>query len=682
MTRKHLLTYLSLSTVSIAQPVFDLYGKNLTVFSASKLSSLEVSVFFVGVLLGPALLAAVLDRLTRFLGPVVNESSRLVVLGGFSALTGLAVARWAQLDNDAAAVGLGLVFMVGLPWAFDRFKPVREWSRWLAVLSLALGATTFLQLKPLIMPLSGTTSGATVANDDLSVFMVVLDELPLFALLGPDGAINKERFPGFAALADESTWYRNNIAASNFTHQAVPAILASSRPVRDGGPFLYSYPHNIFTLYSDAMKVSGTEPVTTLCPQAVCNGDSETGQGFSVTRFRRFVKDAGIVYGQRVLPPFLREKLPAVDQGWGGFAAVREKFKQQLRDQVFSQQQAVIKGAAEFAASKEPMVQVVHALMPHAPWRLTPDERVAPLSPEIGTQNPEDEDGVRDTYQTFLHQLAATDRAIGEAIDTLRASGKWDTTMFVLTADHGISFLPTLPQRNTDFTDMDQANDVYRVPTFVKYPGQKKGGTSDCATTNLDLLPTVNDVMGLKSGWRFDGASLRDGCPHDGNDRPVVSATGETAVMAGGFEVVRGRAEAYAMTVPNEGGASRIAAVGESASMIGRPVSSDVGSSVVASWTLRQKDAFRDIDDAHGATVPATVTGTVRLKEPAFEGTEAVIAVDGIAAGVIGEISGQEGDVRFTAVLDYALLTKGPHTVELFVRGADGSVTRVGPPAG
>jgi hypothetical protein len=64
-----------------------------------------------------------------------------------------------------------------------------------------------------------------------------------------------------------------------------------------------------------------------------------------------------------------------------------------------------------------------------------------------------------------------------------------------------------------------------------------------------------------------------------------------------------------------------------------------------------------------------------------MEGTEGIVVVDGRAAGVLGELSGQEGTVGFTAVLDYSLLGAGSHTVELFVREADGTLTRVGPPA-
>lgn len=679
MTRKHFLTYLALSTVSIAQPIFDLYGKNLTVFSAAKLSSAEVAAFFVLVLLGPALVAAGVDMLTRRLGPPVNESARLVLLGLFSGLLGLAVARWLHVRGNWPSVAIGALFAVVLPWGFDRLRPVREWSRWLAVIALAVGATTFIQLRPLILTDAGTDSDAVAANKDSSVFFVVLDEFPLYALLGPDGKINAERYPGFAALAGDSTWYRNNLAESNFTHQAVPAVLASKVPVSNGGPFLYSYPHNIFTLFAGRIPVNGTEPVTTLCPPHVCHGASEVSTGFSLTRFRTFLHDAAIVYGQRVMPPAVRKRLPAVDQGWGGFAAVRDRFGAEMKNKVFSQQQAVISAAAAFSASKTQSVEVVHALMPHAPWRLTPDERVAPLSPEINTQNPEDYDGVRDTYQTFLYQVAATDRAIAEAIDSLKASGRWDSTMFVLTADHGISFLPGMPQRHTDFVDMGQAEDIFRVPTFVKYPGQKQAKVDDCASTNLDLLPTVAQVLDVTTSWKFDGESLAGGCPRTGARR-VVSATGERGRFESGFDAAMQRSGYYSGMVPNTGDARVVAAVGESASLVGSPVSSAVGSSLVSSWTVKQLDMFTDVKTGHGASVPSTVTGTVNLRGVAVEGTEGIIAVDGVAAGVIGELSGEDGATRYTAVLDYSLLTAGTHTLELFVRDQTGAVTRVGAP--
>jgi hypothetical protein len=71
----------------------------------------------------------------------------------------------------------------------------------------------------------------------------------------------------------------------------------------------------------------------------------------------------------------------------------------------------------------------------------------------------------------------------------------------------------------------------------------------------------------------------------------------------------------------------------------------------------------------------------VTLSQSLEDGTEGIIAVDGIAAGVIGELSGARTAVSFAAVLDYTLLTPGPHTIELFIRNPDGTLTFVGAPS-
>jgi len=62
-------------------------------------------------------------------------------------------------------------------------------------------------------------------------------------------------------------------------------------------------------------------------------------------------------------------------------------------------------------------------------------------------------------------------------------------------------------------------------------------------------------------------------------------------------------------------------------------------------------------------------------------GTEGIITVDGIAAGVVGELSGAQSSVGYTVVLDYTLLTSGKHTVKLLIRNPDGSLTSAGAPS-
>ncbi|MSZ56734.1 MAG: hypothetical protein F2594_05305, partial [Actinobacteria bacterium] len=57
--------------------------------------------------------------------------------------------------------------------------------------------------------------------DDINVVMIVFDEAMLSPLLRTDGTINRKRFPGFAALADSSTWYRNMMGTAQRTTEAV-----------------------------------------------------------------------------------------------------------------------------------------------------------------------------------------------------------------------------------------------------------------------------------------------------------------------------------------------------------------------------------------------------------------------------------------------------------------------------
>jgi hypothetical protein len=125
----------------------------------------------------------------------------------------------------------------------------------------------------------------------------------------------------------------------------------------------------------------------------------------------------------------------------------------------------------------------------------------------------------------------------------------------------------------------------------------------------------------------------------------------------------------------------QVSAVGNSASLIGRKISASGSDVLATSWTLKQKNMFNNVQTTRGSKVPSLITGVVSVKDSVDEGAEGIIAIDGVAAGVIGELSGSMGEVPYTAVLDYSLLTKGDHVVELFIRNADGVISKVGRPS-
>jgi hypothetical protein len=90
---------------------------------------------------------------------------------------------------------------------------------------------------------------------------------------------------------------------------------------------------------------------------------------------------------------------------------------------------------------------------------------------------------------------------------------------------------------------------------------------------------------------------------------------------------------------------------------------------------------FSNVSSKRGATIPALITGTITVAQPLEVGTEGIIAIDGVAAGVVGELSGANSVVNFAAVLDYTLLTSGSHSIELSIRNPDGSITSAGAPS-
>lgn len=65
------------------------------------------------------------------------------------------------------------------------------------------------------------------------IVLVVFDEFPVHSLLDADGRIDQVRFPHFAALAREASWFRETTTVSSQTVWAVPAIVSAairSRP--------------------------------------------------------------------------------------------------------------------------------------------------------------------------------------------------------------------------------------------------------------------------------------------------------------------------------------------------------------------------------------------------------------------------------------------------------------------
>jgi arylsulfatase A-like enzyme len=102
-------------------------------------------------------------------------------------------------------------------------------------------------------------------------------------------------------------------------------------------------------------------------------------------------------------------------------------------------------------------------------------------------------------------EIAAVDAEVGRVVEALRSSAVRDSTVVVLTSDHGES----LGEHGYFFDHGENLFDPsQRVPLIVAAPGSPKGRRSDVLASTLDVLPTILDAVKVSYPPDLAGHSL------------------------------------------------------------------------------------------------------------------------------------------------------------------------------
>jgi len=108
----------------------------------------------------------------------------------------------------------------------------------------------------------------------------------------------------------------------------------------------------------------------------------------------------------------------------------------------------------------------------------------------------------------YAEEVRYMDQQLGRVIDRLVATGAWDHTIAVVTADHGQGLSDGLAQHGWRGHRM-----LYRqqidVPLIVRVPGHGQGRRVPGLVRTVDILPTLLDLLGVEAPAGLDGASLR-----------------------------------------------------------------------------------------------------------------------------------------------------------------------------
>ncbi len=268
-----------LYTLAVAYPLWELLSRNAEFFVAHKASATTFIIFLGLISLAAPLAVAIFQQLLRGLStalPALPRSAYLLSLWFLASLVPLAaLSRVEGLSAEAVisiAAGSGLIFIVG----YYRQEAVRS-----AVTVLSLGMVLVPLWVVFFTPLHSIAFPKTVESHQHQsaaqqqglktsppIVFVIFDELATIALLDQGHGIDAVRFPNFADLARQATWFRRTVAASNTTYTAVPAMLTgvlATETVKTL-PRFEDHPKNLFTMLAPDYLLNVHELHTALCP--------------------------------------------------------------------------------------------------------------------------------------------------------------------------------------------------------------------------------------------------------------------------------------------------------------------------------------------------------------------------------------------------------------------------------
>jgi sulfatase-like protein len=496
----------------------------------------------------------------------------------------------------------------------------------LAVLAAAAAAVAFAVAH-------GGAGAEPSAERRPPVVILVLDEFPADTLIDPGGHIDAARYPNFAALARTSTWFRNGHTVYDSTFKAVPAILDARLPQPGTAPDVRSHQPSIFHLMHrlgyDVLKV---ESGTALCPPYICPG----------ARTRR----------PGVLKRLAGDGRPARLHRWIG--AIRER--------------------------PRPTFYLQHALLPHEPWIYLPSGRQSRPPGSDPIEGINRVEGFHDPRLTdhnhlrHLLQVGYVDRQLGLLMHRMRQTGIFDRTLLIVVADHGIAFEVGVRERR----QISESNfpQVAAVPFFVKRPGQTTGRVDDSLVRNIDVVPTVADVLGTRVWWRHDGRSVFDPVERAQDEIEIPRRDFSRLVSMGRDEFERRRAALrewragkYGTGLESEllfgdpwASAYRM---GPHPELIGRRVSAaTVARSRSLHPTIANADLFEDVEPWQEIR-PTRVTGRLSGGRPGIL-RDLAVAVNGriAAVGRSFRLEGQPTEF-FSLIVPESALRRGRNDVRL-----------------
>ncbi len=673
------LHLLVLWNFAVAQPLFDLFSRTAEFFVLRQSPALDIALFAILLSIVVPALGVLITWGIRAVDTGSGVGLHLFLVGGLSAMLALQALQMLQtlphisgLVLMLGAGGIGLLASV----SYHILPLVRTFCTLLSP-GIVLFPVLFLFFSPVSTLLfsSPVDIAQVKVNDPPPIVLVIFDEFSSISLMDKNRQIDAQRYPNFAAFAEDATWFRNASTMSSWTPRAVPAILTGSYPIPNRLPTVSGYPRNIFTLLGGTYAVQAHGTITELCPHELCNQLREPWSA----RMRTLFSDVGIVYLHILLPEDQKAGLPALQARWkdfaGGPALLSQAEERQipahawksLQDSILAQLDLRLDRPRIFHSflhairpTHQPTLHYLHILLPHVPYEYLRSGQT--YSADGGHPGIAEEMWSGDTwaatqsYQRYLLQVEFVDTLLGQLIAHLKSARLYEKSLIVITADHGTSFRPHDNRRAVTKTNFA---DIMAIPLFVKAPFQQQGEILDRNMETIDILPTIADILGITLPWPVDGGSAFSPEPRAGTEKSSSLSTQialdrfNTAVR----EAVGKQADRFPPDDPVVPHASLSALVGQRIQDM--PMSEDTQFAI----TIDQLKHFAQVDPK-AQFLPAHITGTLHSEEFRFIALALNETVRAVTQPWSFAVKGRDG--RWSALLDPQFFRSGKNTLEAF----------------
>jgi arylsulfatase A-like enzyme len=208
-----------------------------------------------------------------------------------------------------------------------------------------------------------------------------------------------------------------------------------------------------------------------------------------------------------------------------GFKSYRETWRERDLKSEMDKTLAITAAGIRFleeARPERPFLLWLHYVNPHAPYTPPPPYDTAFLDAEAAKGPPlpvvsDYHGGIPQKWAVanqsrrgyyvaqYDGEIATVDEQVGRVADALSGSAVRDTTLLVLTSDHGES----LGEHGYYF---DHGEDLFdpslRIPLLVVAPGARQGARSRALASTLDIVPTILDAVKVSYPPDLAGQSL------------------------------------------------------------------------------------------------------------------------------------------------------------------------------